>query len=225
MKRSNILNNTAARAAFAILALTGCSSDPGTNKLIAEALPFKQHTRQLAQGYEAATSSGSPRFVAAVESRPDAIALFLRKTRSEASGVSTWFAGDGSQILLDRGILVGTRGFGADVMASDVSQSASLIHRFGSGYTTRLMTIIDGEDHAVTRAFKCHITPGAIDPVVVGAQSIVARTVTEECRGSIASFENYYWVVPASGEIIQSSQWAGPLTDKISIRSVQLGAL
>jgi hypothetical protein len=52
-------------------------------------------------------------------------------------------------------------------------------------------------------------------------QKINARTVTEDCRGEVASFKNYYWVVPGSGKIIQSSQWAGESTGKISLRIAQ----
>ena len=128
---------------------------------------------------------------------------------------------DGSQIMIDHGLLVGTRGFGNDLLASEVSQSAALIHNLGTGVTTRLMTLIDGDDQAVTHAFKCSIAPGGLDPVTIGTTPVAARTVTEECNGVLGHFYNYYWVVPASGEIIQSSQWASPLTGKISLRVTQ----
>lgn len=213
-----------ALAAALLAGATGCTSDPGTNRLLASALPFGAREPELAPGFAAAAQSDTPRMIAAVESRPEAIALFLRQTRSETSGVSSWLSADGAQILLDRGLLVGTRGFGGDVMASEVSQTAALVHGLRAGDATRLMTLIDGEDHAVTRAFRCRLTPGGIDPVMIGTRTVAARTMTEECRGAVAGFDNYYWVVPGSGEVIQSSQWAGTLTGKISLRAAQLGA-
>lgn len=210
--------------ALALLALGACSSDPQTRRLIASATPFSRPAPVLAPEFAAAERAGTPRFIAAVEARPEAIALFVRQTRSERSGVGTWISGDGAQLMLDDGLLVGSRGFSGDVMAAQLRESAALIHGLSPGVATRLMTLIDGEDHAVTRAFRCQISPGAREDVTIGTRALQAVTVTEACRGTVASFENYYWVVPQTGEIIQSSQWAGTVTGKISLRMAQLGA-
>jgi len=211
--------------ALVALALAGCSSNPDTNRMIARALPFGPRAApQAVPEFTAAEQAGAPRFIAAVESRPQAVALFLRQTRSDSSGVSTWIAADGAQLMLNAGLLVGSRGFAGDVMAAELGESAALIHGLTPGTATRLMTLIDGEDHAVTRAFRCQVTIGGSDSVIVGTAPVATTTVTEDCRGTIASFENYYWVVPGSGEILQSSQWAGTVTGKISLRVAQRGA-
>lgn len=209
-----------AAAALAALALAGCSSDPSTAQLLSRANLLDRSTPTPAPAFIAAFGTPAPRYAAAVESQPEAIAVFIRQTLSESSGVGTWIGPDGSMLLFDDGVLVGSRGFANDVMASDVSQSAALVQGLGTGYATRLMTVLDGEDRAVTRAFKCLVSPGGIDPVQIGSQRVPARTVTERCRGEVASFSNFYWVVPGSGAIIQSSQWAGPATGKISLRVV-----
>lgn len=207
---------------LALLATVGCSSDPATATLIASATPFDRSEPEPSPVFLGALQTGAPQIIAAIESRPEAIALFVNQTVSDASGVGTWVGPDGSQLMFDQGVLVGSRGFGGDVLASDASQSRALVQSLGSGYATRLMTLIDGQDRAVTRAFKCSVTPGGPASVTIGTQQVAARTATENCRGDATSFRNFYWVVPGSGEIIQSSQWAGQVTGKISLRVVSL---
>lgn len=209
------IKTTLALLAFA---LAGCSSDPETASLYRALLPFGKAAPQPDAAYTSARANGSPLFAAAVESNPAAVTFFARQARASKSGVETWIAPDGAQIMLNDGILTGTRGFGADVMASETSESRALIKSLGTGYATRLMTLLDGDNHAVTRAFKCKISPGPMQTVNQGTANISARTVTETCRNGDIAFSNFYWLVPSTREIIQSSQWAGATTNKISIR-------
>ena len=211
--------------AVAAAVLSGCSSDPRTNAILRSALPGKARVPEPNAQFVAAYQAKAQGVAAAVESRPEMIVVLLRQAVSDASGVETMIAADGSQLMFNRGVLVGSRGFGYDLMAAEVSQSVALVQSLSTGVSTRLMTLIDGDDHAVTRAFRCQISPGKMEPVVIGTTPVAARTVTEDCRGTLAQFYNFYWVVPGTGEIIQSSQWAGPLTGKISLRKVDLNQL
>jgi len=201
-----------------LFALSGCSSDASKASLYRSLSPFNRAAPALAPEFSAAYETDAPALVAASESNPDVNAVFIRQAHSEVSGVETWISPDGVQIMLDQGFLVGTRGFGSDVLASDVVDSKALVRSFGTGYVTRLMTLIDGENHAVTRAFRCRIEPGEQQSVNQGKYDVMTRTVTETCRSKGLTYHNFYWVVPASGEIIQSSQWAGLSTDKVSLR-------
>lgn len=217
MKNSFVSLRALAHCAF-IIALSGCSSDASRTSLYRSLSPFNRAAPALAPDFSAVYGTDAPALVAAIESNPDVNAVFIRQARSEVSGVETWISPDGVQIMLDQGFLVGTRGFGADVLASDVADSKALVRSFDTGNVTRLMTLINGENHAVTRAFRCQITPGDPQSVNQGKYDVMTRTVTEACRSKDLTFHNFYWVVPASGEIIQSSQWAGLSTDKISLR-------
>lgn len=201
--------------------LAGCASDPGTRQVIAGALPFGPKARPAPNAaFVAARSAQAPALAAALESRPEAIAVLVRQARSDTSGVETMIGADGAQMMFDRGLLVGSRGFGHDLMAAEVGPSGALIRGLGSGVAPRLMTFIDGNDTATTRAFQCRVTPGRPQTVTIGTRPVAARTVTEDCRGPLARFSNYYWVVPATGEIIQSSQWMGPHSGKVSLRKM-----
>ncbi|MFC5739247.1 YjbF family lipoprotein [Sinirhodobacter huangdaonensis] len=205
--------------ALTAVLLAGCSSDPQLNARYRNLLPAgRSAERPAVPEFLAARQASAPSLAGAVESRPETIGIFLRQRRANAAGVSTWISADGAQLLLQDGILVGTRGFGADVMASDVSESAALIHSLRSGTTTRVMTLLDGDDHAVSRALRCIIAPYGTDTVPLQDRAVATRTMTETCRNGDIQFSNYYWVVPGSGEILQSSQWAGELTQKISLR-------
>lgn len=209
---------TLLKMTLALLVISGCSSNADVSSLYKSVQPFSQSALQQNPDFIAARENGSPLFTAGIESNPGTSALFVRQSRSAVSGVETWIGIDGAQIMLDRGVLIGTRGFGADIMASKVDESQALITSLGSGYATRLMTLLDGENHAITRAFKCQISPGPIQTVSQGLKDVVAQTVIESCRNGEIAFSNFYWLVPSTREIIQSSQWAGELTEKISIR-------
>lgn len=199
--------------------LAGCSSDPEVSNLYRSVLPFGQSAPHQNPAFAAAREGGAPLFVAAIENNPAAISTFALQTRSEKSGVETWIGADGAQIMLQHGLLTGTRGFGGDVMAVETSESRALIQSFGTGTATRLMTLLSGDNQAVTRAFKCRIAPGPTQTVNQGAVNVAARTVTETCRNGDIAFSNFYWLVPSTRQIIQSSQWAGEKTQKISIRN------
>lgn len=217
MSAHNLLRALAVVVALPVLA--GCSTDPTDRARLAQLRGLGQpQTPTLAPGFVAARAAEAPMVAAAVESQPEKIAIFLRQAVSETDGIDTWIGPSGAQLIFDRGVLVGTRGFGGDVLASDVTQSASLVQAMREGYATRLMTLIDGDDRAVTEGFNCKITRNRTDSVTIGTRSIATRTMVEDCRGAGLAFENYYWVVPGSGEIVQSSQWAGRVTGKISLR-------
>ncbi|MDF2143181.1 YjbF family lipoprotein [Paenirhodobacter sp. CAU 1674] len=204
--------------------LLGCSSDPQTQKQLSALPLMRKSAPEPAAGFLAAHKAGAPAVIAVQENRPEVIAVFLRQALSDRSGVGTWITADGSQLMFEDGIVVGTRGFGADLMASDVSDVLPLVQGMGDGIATHLMTQIDGDDHAVTRAFKCRISRAGIDSVVIGTTLVSTQTMVEDCRGSDTSFANYYWVVPATGEIVQSSQWAGPLIERVSVRKIIIPA-
>ncbi|MDD8023781.1 MAG: YjbF family lipoprotein [Paracoccaceae bacterium] len=200
--------------------LAGCSSDPDLQKKLSSLPLMRKSAPQVAPGFAAAQKAQAPAFITAPEDRPDVVAVFRRQALSDTSGVGTWIAGDGSQIMLDHGIVVGTRGFGGDILAADVSDVLPLVQTLRAGVVTHLITQIDGDDHAITRAFKCEISREEPGSVQIGTQAVATQTMVEDCRSSDTSFVNYYWVVPATGEIVQSSQWAGPLLKRVSIRKI-----
>ena len=209
------------RAVFLLGALAGCASDPGTRQLLAAAVPFAPKAQPKANAaFLAAHAAHAPALAAAVESRPQAIAVLVRQAKSDHSGVETMIGADGAQLMFDQGLLVGSRGFGHDLLAAEVSANGALVRSLCSGVATRLMTFLDGNDTATTRAFQCRITPRGPQSVTIGPRRIDTRTVTEDCRGALARFYNHYWVVPETGEIIQSSQWMGPHSGKVSLRKL-----
>lgn len=199
--------------------LAGCGSDPGMRDL-SDQLERLRGKVGTDPAFAAAEAAHAPAIVVAVDRRPRAVALLRLLEVSDHDGTETWIAPDGGQLLFRGGILVGSRGFGGDVLASDVAELALLLQSHTAGYATRLMTVLEGDDQAVTLAMRCRVSPNRIDTVDWGEGPVSTQTMVEDCRGTRTSFENYYWIVPHSGEIVQSSQWAGPFTQKLSMRKM-----
>ncbi|KEP68738.1 hypothetical protein DL1_09150 [Thioclava dalianensis] len=205
-------------ALIAMLTLASCSTDPQARALLGQ---FRASPPKPAPEFARASLSGAPMMAAAIETRPEAITVFARITDAHKP-IATFTGPSGAQLIFDRGLLVGTRGFGGDILASKLDESARLIHARGTGGATRLMTSLNGEDRARPQAFRCAIRPDRREPVRIGATDIPTQTMVEQCRGAQNSFINFYWVALHGGEIVQSSQWAGRPTGKISLRKLVL---
>lgn len=114
---------------------------------------------------------------------------------SQNGDVRTYFTPDSISLSLRNGIVIASRGLGADLMRADVSQVMARIQD-GSGVATRDHFYLDGENQTYRRRFTCTYAK-------VGAE------VVESCSGADASFENRY-ALNSKGEIAVSVQWVSP---------------
>lgn len=128
---------------------------------------------------------------------------------SKQGNIETWLGTDGTALIFDRGVLHGTRGLDAGVLASDVSETAALIRRGATGSTQRAHTFLDGTDRAVTLNFDCTITLKGRPVIQLDRGEVQTNLLSETCHGTDQTFQNQYWVLPGSGEVVQSQQWMG----------------
>lgn len=145
-----------------------------------------------------AYQAGAPLLSLTVQSTGASAPIALVAARD---GYRSFETADGYGLTFDRlGLLTATRGFGGDLAASDISQSADLIASSNAGQVQRYHSFFNSGEDVDLRAYVCDIT-------VIGTQG-TARHLRESCRNPEQSFTNEYWV--AGGQIVNSRQWAGP---------------
>lgn len=158
--------------------------------------------------------AGAPRLRVAFP-KTDRVGLMVLE--ASRNGIETWVSAEGATLILERGMLKGTRGFGAGLLASDVSQSLEAVLSGRQGYVDRFHTFLTGEDRATTLNYKCEIENRGADTVQASGRAFQARLVAEKCSNSRQSFENLYWVSGSRG-IVQSTQWAGDFLGFVNLR-------
>ena len=131
--------------------------------------------------------------------------------------VQTWASEQYETISLRGGILIATRGFGADLMSSagpSVVQIAS-----GQGATHRSYYYLDGADQRQRFDFDCALSPKGNESVVVFGKSHATRKIAEACSGPTGSFLNEYWF--EDGQYLrQSRQMIAPGMDNLVLQRV-----
>ena len=172
-----------------------------------------------------------PRFTALLQT--DAPALQLGFVESGSGGAllleyrdgpyDYWLSPDGAQIILQDGLLHGTRGFGAGLLASDLSQPLARVASLSGGPADRFHTFLDGNDQAETRTYRCLFEDRGGREIDLATGPVQTRLLAEDCRSLDQSFTNLYWVSVRGRQIIQSRQWAGPYLGAISTRIVPPG--
>lgn len=213
----------AAVAAIALAALGGCASGPEANKsrlvelldLTRSALADDDSERiDLPPG---AIPQIDPALLAGVTD-PVLLAYFegfgalaTLGLVEQKDGVGTWFSANNSSLsLAGGGLVVATRGLGADLIAADVSQVQAGIESGRAGEVRRVHRRLDGLYGLQRLELRCALRP-------VGRESIqilgVARStlrIEEHCTGPDTGFVNTYWRDAQKSLIWQSQQWINP---------------
>ena len=153
---------------------------------------------------ETLASWPEPLISAAVENTRTSAALG-RIARNGAD--ETYASHTGNQITLRGGLVVATRGLGADLMSAAVPSRAAIAS--GRGTHTRAWQWLDGLDQVVSVTMTCTLGTGPGDTVVLSGRSWPTRLVTEACTGpGGAQAVNLYWV-DQGGVARRSRQWLG----------------
>ncbi len=120
--------------------------------------------------------------------------------------VVTWKTPDRRGFSFNRGVLVGTRGFGDDLMSASAGPSISLITSRRGGRVARVNHYLSGEGHSAALSLDCTVTPGASVRLTMGEINTTTTMVSEMCQRDGLKVENRYWV-DARGKILKSRQW------------------
>ena len=123
-------------------------------------------------------------------------------------GVVTWRTADFVTFSYRDGLLVATRGLGADLMSADVSRTHAALTGGPSQDYPRFLTFLGPDDKTLFRAFRCTMRDAGPDPVVSFGTVFPATLMRETCHSTRLTIENRYWVAPGGG-IRRSFQWIG----------------
>ncbi|ARE40861.1 hypothetical protein RGUI_2720 [Rhodovulum sp. P5] len=198
-------------------ALAACASNPE------QARNVRALKQALAR--DAATDF-DPRFVTLIEAQAPMLQVGIIERQLSGTvllerrdgEVETWMTPDGANLILTGGMLTGTKGLGIGLLGADVSAPLALVRSGQAGVVDRFHTYLTGDDHAVTRSYKCIVENLGPKPVDLGDGPVSAVLMRETCRNLDQSFFNLYWV--AQGKIVQSRQWSGEFQGAISTRLV-----
>ena len=172
----------------------------------------------------------NPRFAALAEAGTPVPALQVALIEDDRSntvllesrrdGLDTWLTPDGATLITHQGMLVGTRGFGAGMMASDVDQPLAMVLNGQQGYSDRFHSFLNGNDEINTRTYRCKIENRGAREVFIGGKPTQTRLMAEDCQSLDQEFLNLYWVSRSGNRIVQSRQWAGDFLGIVTTRVV-----
>ncbi|MAM25719.1 MAG: hypothetical protein CML55_10150 [Rhodobacteraceae bacterium] len=139
---------------------------------------------------------------------------------SKQGSIESWLGSDGVALTFDRGLLHGTRGIGAGLLASDVSESVALVLSGRNGVADRIHTRLDGNDRAELQAYRCTIRSEGPATIQLDNGPAPTLKMVETCAGLDDSFQNTYWVDTRSDLIVRSRQWTGDELGELDVRVV-----
>jgi hypothetical protein len=116
----------------------------------------------------------------------------------------TWLSLEGVSFVFNDGLLVGTRGFGDDLMGSDVAAAKASLQR-GSNYL-RTLDFLNGLSQIERRTFQCVSVQTGRENTTIVERTYTTTVIEETCSGENESFKNTYWR-DENGVIWQSRQW------------------
>lgn len=179
------------------LALAGSLVNPGARKATGPVAAIDIPAETLASWPE-------PLISAVVEDTRTAAALgrIARNGPHETYGSHT-----GNHLTLRQGVLVATRGLGADLMSSAPPTRAALAA--GRGSHSRSWQWLDGLDQTVSVTMTCTLAVAGQETVQLSGRTYPTRVVAETCTGADgAQVNNRYWV-DGAGVLRKSRQWLG----------------
>lgn len=127
--------------------------------------------------------------------------------------ISVWRASDGALLHLRGGVLVGSRGIGADIISSDAAATLRALASAKGGRGERRYVISNGDYSDTELLLNCDIQNLGREDTKIVNLSFTTIHLREDCVGGVdggVRITNDYWVEPSSGVIRRSRQWTGP---------------
>lgn len=139
---------------------------------------------------------------------------------SRNGAYQTFISSDAIALTLQNGVLVSSRGFDFDLLASDPSTTLSAL-RGNSGSYTRELRFLSPLSTVEVRRFTCSLQAAGQDNIVIAYVTHRTRRVDETCSDGTDEYVNSYWL--DQGNIIRKSrQWISREMGQIDIYTLKL---
>lgn len=129
--------------------------------------------------------------------------LFISQDRAP---YSIWRTPDNVTLQFRSGLLIGSKGVGADLVAVDDPRMIAVLEgREGPGPGKRVNRAFDGTNATVATEFTCQIADLGPESVAVVGLSYPTRHLRQTCTSPNENFVNDYWVQGRT--VWKSRQW------------------
>lgn len=200
-------------AAAIAMTLAGCGNDPES---FASARLVQGIVKDKATSVRGAAPAAAPKLTRAFLAQvPTPVMWVTLESRGQQAligqvetngGVETWSTVDDVTISFRNGVVVATRGLGADLMAAAGPSGGQLL---ASGSTfTRVHTTLNGLDQPIKRQMTCTVSNQGVQSIDIVEISYRATHIVETCDIGGASIQNDYWI-DAAKKMRKSRQWIG----------------
>lgn len=136
--------------------------------------------------------------------------LFLQTRRNDGfpGTVRVWRSEDNVTFAMRQGVLIQTRGFGNDILSTDMRLSSGVLGPAGDG--SRSMSIMGGDNKSIRISAVCDVGNQGPETITIIGRSYNTQHVIERCEFRDGVIQNEYWIDGPGGIVWQSRQWAGP---------------
>jgi hypothetical protein len=138
----------------------------------------------------------------------------------ENGSMRTYNTPQKQSLILRDGLIVGTRGFGNDVMSANVGAVAALIHARRAGTAPRTPYYLDGEGVERPLPLSCTVSLGETKSYSFAGTDWETMQVAERCTAPNVDITNSYLVTPA-GQIALSRQWLAPGLGFVTLQTLR----
>jgi hypothetical protein len=202
-----------------IAGLSACSSDPDNSNLLSDFIGGKGEVVVPDETFLAYEAAGAPALVKSLQSTSNAFTVFVRQT-TNAKGEETWISLDKLSLGMKSGMIMATRGLGADQLAGDPYQTLAAVKAGRNAVPERFITHINGDSQAETLAFRCSVSFQKQAPVDLGGYTANTDLYYEDCRNTQTKFRNFFWVERGSRKLVQSRQWISESLGSVALRTL-----
>lgn len=120
---------------------------------------------------------------------------------------TTWFSAGNLSVSFEDGLLIGSRGFGDDLMGADVSGAIQSLS--SGGNHMRTLSFLNGLGQIEEVSYRCSTVHVRADRLEIIERFYDTTIIEETCSSGDHSFKNTYWR-DQDGVIWQSRQWISP---------------
>ncbi|MGJ8543825.1 MAG: YjbF family lipoprotein [Sulfitobacter sp.] len=206
-----------------LLVLAGCSSDSSDRGLMRDIAGNLATTLKSKTGGRPPVVTMSAEKLATINAAvlqvnplrfggSNFLTRITRRNDSRGGIVDVWQSTDKAQIVLNNGVLVGTRGVGSDIIASIAPGTINAVMNTRSGSGRRSYEVSDGDSTATKLTLDCTWHVAGPAQISVTGQAFSTTHMVEICSDhsdKSDQIENHFWV-QSDGTVRKSQQWAGP---------------